>query len=92
MELWIGCVAGAMEESAFHTLLEQVGFTDVSIEPTRIYAVEDARIFLTGAGLDVDALAPHIDGRFMSAFVRATKPSGTYATPEPRCCDPGCCN
>jgi SAM-dependent methyltransferase len=92
MELWIGCVAGAMEESAFHTLLEQVGFTDVSIEPTRIYAVEDARTFLAGAGLDVDALAPHIDGRFMSAFVRATKPSQTHPIRETRCCAPGCCD
>lgn len=74
MELWIGCVAGALEESEFIRLLTQVGFIDVNIEPTRIYQVDDARTFLTGAGLDVDALAPQIEGRFMSAFVRATKP------------------
>ena len=89
MELWIGCVAGALEESEFARLLTSVGFTDVNIEPTRIYQVEDARTFLAGAGLDVDALAPDIDGRFMSAFVRATKPGTTTdATP---CCAPGCC-
>ncbi len=89
MELWIGCVAGALEESEFARLLTSVGFADVNIEPTRIYQVEDARTFLAGAGLDVDALAPDIDGRFMSAFVRATKPGTTTdATP---CCAPGCC-
>ena len=99
MELWIGCVAGALEESEFRRLLTQVGFTDVDIEPTRIYQVDDARTFLTGAGLDVDALAAEIDGRFMSAFVRATKPAGAK-TPRPtrgasaRCCAPGsgCCD
>jgi SAM-dependent methyltransferase len=84
MELWIGCIAGALEESEFKHLLTTVGFVDVDIEPTRIYDVEDARTFLTGAGLDVDALAPEIEGRFMSAFVRGTKPA------EP-CCAPGCC-
>ena len=84
MELWIGCVAGALEESKFVQLLSKTGFTDVSIEPTRIYQVEDARTFLAGAGLDVDAIAPDIEGRFMSAFVRATKPSA--------CCAPGCCS
>ena len=75
MELWIGCIAGALEESEFKRLLTQVGFIDVDIEPTRVYQVDDARTFLTGAGLDVEALAPHIEGRFMSAFVRATKPA-----------------
>ena len=84
MELWIGCIAGALEESEFRRLLTEVGFTDVDIEPTRIYQVDDARTFLAGAGLDVDALAPEIEGRFMSAFVRGTKPAE-------RCCPPGCC-
>jgi trans-aconitate methyltransferase len=84
MELWIGCVAGALEESEFIRLLLAVGFTDVGIEPTRIYHVDDARTFLSGAGLDVDALATDIEGRFMSAFVRATKPAAP-------CCTPGCC-
>ncbi len=74
MELWIGCVAGALEESEFKHLLAQSGFTDIDIEPTRIYQVDDARTFLSGAGLDVDALAPEIEGRFMSAFVRGNKP------------------
>jgi arsenite methyltransferase len=99
MELWIGCIAGALEESEFARLLTQVGFSDVEIEPTRIYQVDDARTFLAGAGLDVDVLAPEIDGRFMSAFVRATKPSHTDAptiaasatSSTTLCCAPGCC-
>lgn len=92
MELWIGCIAGALEESEFVRLLTQVGFTNVDIEPTRIYEVDDARTFLKGAGLDVDALAPQIEGRFMSAFVRATKPDGlSGAVDAAPCCPPGCC-
>ncbi len=87
MELWVGCVAGALEESEFEALLQEVGFEDPSLEPTRVYHYEDARVFLEGAGLDVDALTPEIDGRFMSAFVRATKP----AAKEGGCCGPGCC-
>ncbi|HEU4628471.1 MAG TPA: arsenic resistance N-acetyltransferase ArsN2 [Gemmatimonadaceae bacterium] len=73
MELWVGCVAGALEESEFLRLLSEVGFAQPSIEPTRVYRAEDARAFLTGAGLDASA-ADEIDGRFMAAFVRATKP------------------
>ena len=75
MELWIGCVAGALEESEFIRLLTEAGFEDPSIEPTRVYSVEDAHAFLTGAGIDADAVAPRIEGRFMSAFVRARKPA-----------------
>jgi len=75
VELWVGCVAGALEESEFKQKLTDAGFINVDIEPTRIYEVEDARTFLTEAGLDVDALAPQIEGRFMSAFVRGQKPS-----------------
>lgn len=75
MELWVGCVAGALEETEFRTLLEAVGFTGVDIEPTRIYRSEDARQFLTEAGIDVDAHVDEIDGRFMAAFVRAVKPA-----------------
>lgn len=75
MELWIGCIAGALEESEFKALLLEAGFTDPEIEPTRVYEVEDARAFLENAGLDADELAPQIEGRFMSAFVRATKPA-----------------
>jgi arsenite methyltransferase len=76
MELWIGCVAGALEEREFRMLLEEIGFEAVEIEPTRIYRVEDARAFLADSGLDPDAIAPEIDGRFMGAFVRARKPAG----------------
>src|ERR1051326_5478572 len=75
VELWIGCVAGALEEEEFKALLRDSGFTDVEIEPTRIYRVDDARAFLEGAGLDVEAVATAIEGRFMGAFVRGTKPA-----------------
>ena len=75
MELWIGCIAGALEESQFKELLLKAGFADPEIEPTRIYEIDDARAFLKNAGLDADALAPQIEGRFMGAFVRATKPA-----------------
>ena len=75
MELWIGCVAGALEESEFHRLLSEVGFTAVEIEPTRMYKSEDARLFLTEAGIDVNAHLGEIDGKFMAAFVRGTKPA-----------------
>ncbi len=74
VELWIGCVAGALEEKEFETKLRAAGFTDVEIVPTRIYGVEDARDFLAEAGLDV-AIAQQADGKFMSAFVRARKPA-----------------
>ena len=75
MELWVGCVAGALEEQEFRTLLADSGFIDIDIEPTRIYRSEDARQFLQEAGIDVDAHLEEIDGRFMAAFVRATKPA-----------------
>ena len=74
MELWVGCVAGALEEQEFLRLLADLGFEDRSIEPTRVYRVEDARSFLEGAGLDVERVAPQLEGRVMGAFVRATKP------------------
>jgi arsenite methyltransferase len=74
MELWVGCVAGALEENEFTSLLGASGFTDVSIEPTRVYAFEDARTFLAQAHLDAEVLAREIGGRVMGAFVRATKP------------------
>jgi SAM-dependent methyltransferase len=75
VELWIGCVAGALEEQAYRTKLAQAGFVDIDVEPTRIYQVEDAQEFLVGAGFDIAAIAPQIDGKFMSAFVRARKPN-----------------
>ena len=75
MELWVGCVAGALEEAEFHSLLFAAGFTGVDIEPTRFYKSEDARQFLVESGIDVDAHLDEIDGKFMAAFVRATKPA-----------------
>ena len=74
MELWVGCVAGALEESEFTRLLTDVGFIDASVEPTRFYRSDDARQFLTESGVDVDANIEAIDGKFMAAFVRAQKP------------------
>ncbi|GLC28321.1 arsenite methyltransferase [Roseisolibacter agri] len=90
MELWVGCVAGALEESEFLRLLTDVGFVAPSIEPTRIYRSEDARTFLGEAGLDVDASIAQIDGKFMAAFVRATKPVAP-APAAKSCCGPECC-
>jgi SAM-dependent methyltransferase len=89
MELWVGCVAGALEEQEFVRLLGEVGFEDASIEPTRIYRAEDALAFLTGAGLDTTQAA-EIDGKIMAAFVRAKKPAPVAAASA--CCAPGCCN
>jgi N-acetylglutamate synthase-like GNAT family acetyltransferase/SAM-dependent methyltransferase len=77
IELWAGCVAGALEESEYRSRLAAAGFEGIEIEPTRVYHVEDARQLLTSAGLDVDAIAPLVDGKFMSAFVRARKPRGS---------------
>jgi len=75
MELWVGCIAGALEETDYVKKLTAAGFDGVEIEPTRVYSIEDARQFLAGEGLDVDAIAPLVEGKFMSAFVRATKPA-----------------
>jgi arsenite methyltransferase len=75
VELWIGCVAGALEESEYRDKLARAGFEAIDVEPTRIYRVEDARGFIDRAGLDADAIAPHVDGKFMSAFIRAQKPT-----------------
>jgi arsenite methyltransferase len=74
MELWVGCIAGALEEMEYVHKLAKAGFDGIDIEPTRIYDVNDARTFLSGQGLDVDAIAPQVDGRFMGAFIRAKKP------------------
>jgi arsenite methyltransferase len=84
MLLWVGCIAGALEESEYLRKLTKAGFEDVSLEPTRVYNVEDARQFLTEAGVDVDEIAPQVNEKFFSAFVRAKKPQAA-------CCDPGCC-
>jgi len=74
--LWVGCVAGALEEGQYRDQLTSVGFVHIEIEPTRIYNVEDAREFLCAEGVNLDEVAPHANGKFMSAFIRAVKPSG----------------
>jgi SAM-dependent methyltransferase len=75
MELWVGCIAGALEDEEFLALLREAGIVDASIEPTRVYEFDDARAFLSGSGLDTDRIAQEVSGRIMSAFVRATKPA-----------------
>lgn len=85
--LWVGCVAGALEENEYRSKLAAAGFEQVDVEPTRIYRAEDAHEFLSGQGIDIEALAPQVDGKFMSAFVRAVKPGSAKA-----CCGPTCCN
>jgi len=85
--LWVGCVAGALEESEYRDKLAAAGFEQIDIEPTRVYQAEDARDLLSAEGIDVDAIAPQVDGKFMSAFVRAVKPAA-----EQSCCSPSCCN
>jgi arsenite methyltransferase len=82
--LWVGCVAGAMEESEYRSKLSAAGFEQIEIESTRVYRVEDAREFLAGQNIDVDSIAPQVDGKFMSAFIRAVKPKS--------CCSPTCCD
>ena len=86
--LWVGCIAGALEENDYLRKLRAAGFAESEIEPTRIYRVEDAREFLSGQGFDVDAIAPQVDGKFFSAFIRATKP----ASENKPCCGPACCS
>ena len=83
--MWVGCVAGALEENQYRNKLAAAGFGQIELEPTRIYKVDDARDFLSGAGIDVNAIAPQVDGKFMSAFIRAVKPAA------PVCCGSDCC-
>ena len=83
MLLWVGCIAGALDDYQYVAKLAKAGFDGIDIEPTRVYNIEDARTFLTGQGVDVDAIAPQVEGKFMSAFIRARKPAS--------CCAPGCC-
>jgi arsenite methyltransferase len=85
MELWVGCVAGALTDYEYVAKLARAGFDDISIEPTRIYSLQDARAFFAREGLDVDALAAEVDGKFISGFVRAAKPMSAS------CCGPACC-
>jgi len=75
VELWVGCVAGALNEEEYRAKLAEAGFEEIDLEPTRVYRVGDAREFLAEAGIDPDAIGPEVDGKFMSAFVRAKKPA-----------------
>jgi arsenite methyltransferase len=86
MELWVGCVAGALRDDDYVSKLQAAGFMDVELDPWRVYQIEDARTFLAEAGIDVDAIAPAVDGKIASAFIRARKPE-TKA-----CCGPTCCS
>ena len=85
MELWVGCVAGALSDYEYVAKLAKAGFENIDIEPTRVYSIKDARTFLSDRGLDVDALAREMEDKFISAFVRANKPATA-------CCTPGCCS
>src|SRR4030088_1390946 len=85
MELWVGCIAGALEEKEYQEKLARAGFESIEVEPTRVYKAEEARDFLAAAGLDPDTVGPQIDGKFISAFVRAVKPASKAA-----CCGPTC--
>jgi len=105
MALWTGCVAGALEEQEFAGLLREVGFENPSLEPTRIYSADDAAALLAGTGLDIEIHAKEVEGKVISAFVRATKPAAAAleakaaaavaakgAKAEKSCCGPECCN
>jgi arsenite methyltransferase len=85
MLLWVGCIAGALQDWEYAAKLAQAGFDGIDIEPTRVYSIEDARTFLSGQGIDVDRMASEVQGKFMSAFIRAVKPA------KAACCAPGCC-
>ncbi len=86
MEMWVGCIAGALRDDEYIAKLAQAGFGAIDIEPTRVYSIEDARQFLAADGIDVDAIAPLVENKFMSAFIRAVKPAAK------ECCGPACCS
>jgi arsenite methyltransferase len=86
MEMWVGCIAGALKDSEYVGKLAKAGFESIDIEPTRVYGIEDARRFLTGEGIDVNSIASQIENKFMSAFIRAVKPE------QKGCCGPACCS
>ena len=86
LELWVGCVAGALSDYDYVAKLAKAGFDDIDIEPTRVYGIEDARAFFSGQGLDVDAVTREVEGKFISAFIRANK------SPPATCCAPNCCS
>ena len=85
--LWVGCIAGALDETEYCSKLTAAGFESIEVEPTRIYRAEEAKDILAAEGLDVNVVAAEVDGKFMSAFVRATKPADAKS-----CCGPTCCN
>jgi arsenite methyltransferase len=86
MEMWVGCIAGALQDHDYIAKLAKAGFDEIDIEPTRVYNIDDARQFLTGEGIDVAAIAPQVQNKFMSAFIRAVKPASK------ECCGPACCS
>ena len=86
--LWVGCIAGALDETEYRVKLAAAGFESVEVEPTRIYRAEEAKDILAAKGLDVEVVSAEVDGKFMSAFVRAVKPAATSAA----CCGPTCCS
>jgi arsenite methyltransferase len=86
VELWVGCLAGALSDTEYQQKLAAAGFDSIDIEPTRVYSIEDAREFLGAAGIDVDSIAPQVESKFISAFVRAQKPAAEQA-----CCGSTCC-
>jgi SAM-dependent methyltransferase len=86
MEMWVGCIAGALQDHDYVAKLAKAGFDEIEIEPTRVYSIDDARQFLTGEGIDVAAIAPQVQNKFMSAFIRAVKPA------PKECCGPACCS
>jgi SAM-dependent methyltransferase len=88
MELWVGCMAGALRDYDYVAKLARAGFDSIGIEPTRVYSIEDARQFLADEGIDVDAIGKEVEGKFMSALIRAEKP----APAEKSCCGPTCCS
>jgi arsenite methyltransferase len=88
MELWVGCIAGALEEYEYVRKLAKAGFESIDVEPTRVYSIKDARQFLTGEGIDVEDIARQVEGKFMSAFIRASKP----AVKPKECCGQACCS
>jgi arsenite methyltransferase len=92
LELWVGCIAGALQEDEYVQKLQTAGFASIEVEPTRVYQVKEARDFLTAAGLDPDKVAPLVENKFMSAFIRAAKPAAAACDCPPGCVDLPCCN
>ena len=92
MELWVGCIAGALQENEYVKKLDAAGFDGIDVEPTRVYQVEEAREFLEAAGFDAERIAPLVKDKFMSAFLRASKPEKQACDCPPGCVDLPCCH